>query len=143
MITDFKEMCSRFKMSDLGLLSHYLGIEVSQEPGLITLKQSSFAAKLLEKAGMEDCYSVHVPMEPRLKLSKQSTNPPLDVTLYRSLVGSLRYLVHTRPDISFSMGMVSRYVEAPTTEHMSAVKHLLLPLSTSAVNTPAPPTRLS
>jgi hypothetical protein len=125
-IDSFKhEVCERFKMTDLGLLTLYLGIEVSQTPGEITLKQSAFAAKLLEKAGMADCNRVHVPMEPRLKLSKRSTNPPVDVTLYRSIIGSLRYLVHTRPDISFSVGMLSRFMEAPTTEHMSAVKHLL------------------
>uniref|UniRef100_A0ACD5U8P7 Uncharacterized protein n=1 Tax=Avena sativa TaxID=4498 RepID=A0ACD5U8P7_AVESA len=125
-ISEFKQqMCDRFKMSDLGLLTLYLGIEVSQEPGHITLWQSSFATKLLEKAGMADCNTVHTPMESRLKLSKQSSNPAVDVTLYRSIIGSLRYLVHTRPDISFAVGMVSRFMEAPTTEHMSAVKHLL------------------
>jgi hypothetical protein len=125
-IDSFKhEMCEHFKMTDLGLLTLYLGIEVSQMPGEITLKQSAFAAKLLEKAGMADCNRVHVPMEPWLKLSKRSTNRPVDVTLYRSIIGSLRYLVHTRPNISFSMGMLSRFMEAPTTEHMSAVKHLL------------------
>jgi hypothetical protein len=41
------------------------------------------------------------------------------------VVGCLRYLVHTRPDITFAMGYVSRYMEAPTTEHLAAVKHLL------------------
>ena len=125
-IAKFKEeMSNKFCMSDLGLLKLYLGIEVMQAPGMITLKQATFARKLLEKAGMADCNSVHVPMEPRLKLSKVSTNPPVDVTLYRSIVGSLRYLVHTRPDISFAVGFVSRFMEKPTTEHMSAVKHIL------------------
>lgn len=97
----------------------------SPKPGYITLKQSAFAAKLLEKVGMAECNEAHVPMELRLKLSKQSPNPPVDITLYRSIVGSLRYLMHTRPDISFAVGMVSPFMEAPTTEHMSAVKHLL------------------
>ena len=107
------------------MLSLYLVLEVSQHPGLITLKQIAFATALLEKAGMVDCNHVHVPMEPRLKLSKDSSNPAVDAMLYRSIVGSLRYLAHTRPDISFAVGMVSRFMEAPTTEHMSAVKHLL------------------
>ena len=74
---------------------------------------------------MGDCNHVHVPMEPRLKLSKESSNPPVDATFYRSIVGSLRYLVHTRPDISFVVPYVSRFMEKPTTEHMAAVKHLL------------------
>ena len=51
--------------------------------------------------------------------------PPVEVTLYRSIVGSLRYLVHTRPDIAYAVGHVSRFMEHPTEEHMGAVKHVL------------------
>ncbi|WVZ48804.1 LOW QUALITY PROTEIN: hypothetical protein U9M48_000211 [Paspalum notatum var. saurae] len=119
------EMKRSFKMSDLGRLSYYLGIEVKQEHGRITLCQAAYSAKLLDKVGMAGCNSVHIPMETGLKLSKDSPNPPVDATLYRSIVGSLRYLVHTRPDIAFAVGMVSRFMESPTTEHMSVVKHLL------------------
>jgi hypothetical protein len=64
-------------------------------------------------------------MEPRLKLLKESTAPPVDATAYRSIVGGLRYLLHTRPDISFSLGYVSRFMEAPTEEHQAAVKRIL------------------
>ena len=74
---------------------------------------------------MSDCNPVQAPMETRLKLSKKSTSPAVDSTLYRSLVGSLWYLIHTRPDISFAVGYISRFMENPTTEHMGAVKHVL------------------
>jgi len=125
-LTQFKEeMKNTFKMSDLGLLSYYLGIEVQQRTGMITLGQAAYAAKLLERAGMSNCNPVQAPMETRLKLSKKSTAPAVDSTLYRSLVGSLRYLIHTRPDISFAVGYISRFMENPTTEHMGAVKHVL------------------
>jgi hypothetical protein len=80
-IAKFKrEMTDRFKMSDLGMLSYYLGMEVTQGGGKITLCQSAYAGKILQKAGMEDCTTVQVPMEPRLKLSKSSSNPPVDAT---------------------------------------------------------------
>jgi hypothetical protein len=74
---------------------------------------------------MVDCTTVQVSMEPRLKLSKTSSNPLVDVTFYRSIIGSLRYLVHSRSGIAFAMGYVHRFMEKPTTEHLSAVKHLL------------------
>jgi hypothetical protein len=45
--------------------------------------------------------------------------------MYRSMVGGLRYLVHTRPDICYAVGYLSRYMDAPTGEHWAAVKHLL------------------
>jgi hypothetical protein len=64
-------------------------------------------------------------MEPRLNLSKRSKAPAVDATEYRSVVGSLRYLVNTRPDLAYSVGIVSRYMEAPITEHWAVVKHIL------------------
>jgi hypothetical protein len=125
-ISKFKaEMTKLFKMSDLGELSYYLGIEVQQKNGRVSLCQKSYALKLLQKAGMDDCNPCAVPIEPRLKLSKTGEGKPVDATFYLSIVGSLRYLVHTRPDITFSVGYVSRFMEAPTTEHLAAVKHLL------------------
>jgi hypothetical protein len=93
-IKTFKnQMVVTFKMSDIGLLSYYLGIEVKQGSEGIALSQSNYARKLLEKGGMQDCNPCQIPMEPRLKLSKTSSNPSVDSTEYRSLVGSLRYLL--------------------------------------------------
>jgi hypothetical protein len=53
---------------------------------------------------MRDYNSAQTSMEPRLKLSKQSLEPMVDHTLYRSVVGSLRYLVNTKPDLGFAVG---------------------------------------
>ena len=75
-IDTFKDqMKATFKMSDLGLLHYYLGLEVSQTEAGITICQSSYAAKILETASLTDCNSSTTPMEPRLKLSKVSSAP--------------------------------------------------------------------
>lgn len=120
-----KEMRETFQMSDLGLLRYYLGLEVSQTDEGITLSQGAYAKKILEAAGMVGCNPSQTPMEPRLKLSKLSTSPCVDATDYRKIVGSLRYLVNSRPDLAFSVGYVSRFMEKPTTEHLAAVKRVL------------------
>jgi hypothetical protein len=120
-----EEMKSKFKMSDLGLLCFYLGIEVQQGKDGVKLSQTAYARKILERAGMGSCNPCHVPMEPRLKLSKASTAEPVDATEYRGLVGCMRYLVHTRPNIAYSVGYVSRFMERPTVEHLNAVKRIL------------------
>ncbi|KAF2306960.1 hypothetical protein GH714_022798 [Hevea brasiliensis] len=80
---------------------------------------------LLGNRGMSDCNSCRIPMDPRCKLSKHDEEPPVDATTYRSIIGSLRYLVNTRPDLAYSVGVVSRYMESPTTSHMNAVKQIL------------------
>jgi hypothetical protein len=69
--------------------------------------------KILERSGMTACNPCHVPMESRLKLSKQSMQPLVDATAYQSIVGSLRYLVNTRPDLAFAVGYVSCFLEEP------------------------------
>ncbi|XP_073351834.1 uncharacterized protein [Aegilops tauschii subsp. strangulata] len=120
-----KQMKELFKMSDLGLLSFYLGIEVHKSRDGITLCQEAYATKILVNCGMDDCNPSHTPMEAKLKLSKRSEAPAVDPTDYRSIVGSLRYLVNTRADLAYSVGIVSRYMEHPTTEHLAAVKQIL------------------
>ncbi|XP_074362525.1 secreted RxLR effector protein 161-like [Apium graveolens] len=64
-------------------------------------------------------------MEPKIQLHKDETGKAVNPTDYKSLVGSLRYLVHTYPDISFSVGVVSRYMERPTVLHLNAVKCIM------------------
>jgi hypothetical protein len=64
-IYNFKnQMQAEFKMSDLGSLSFYLGIEVYQETNMITLSQGSYAARIMEKARLAGCNSCATPMEP-------------------------------------------------------------------------------
>ena len=125
-INSFKrEMTARFRMSDLGVLSYHLGIEVRQGKEELTLGQSAYASKLLERSDMAECKPCMTPMEERLKLTKASTAAKVDATLYRSIVGGLRYLVHTRLDIAFVVGYVSRFMEDPREDHWAVVKRLL------------------
>ena len=120
-----EEMKATFQMSDLGPLSFYLGIEVYQDDSGITLRQTAYAKRVVELAGLTDCNPALTPMEERLKLSRDSTAEEVDATQYRRLVGSLRYLTHTRPDLAFSVGYVSRFMQRPTTEHQQAVKRII------------------
>src|SRR4051812_33721016 len=125
-IANFKlQMKELFKMADLGLLSYYLGIEVQQKPEGITICQEAYAKKVLESCGMKGCNPSHVPMKPRLMLSKKNEAPAVDAMEYRSVVRNLRYLTNTRPDLAYSIGIVSRFMEAPTMEHWVAVEHIL------------------
>jgi hypothetical protein len=64
-------------------------------------------------------------MEERLKLSRDSMSKEVDATEYRRIVGSLHYLVHTRSDLAFAIGYVSRFMQRPTMEHQQAVKRIL------------------
>lgn len=120
-----KQMSSEFEMSDLGKLSFYLGIEVEQEADCITIKQTGYAKKVLSRFGMENCNSTKVPMNPGAVLDEDKEGEAIDPIEYRRIVGCLRYLLHTRLDLTFSVGIVSRFMKRPTVMHQNAVKQVL------------------
>ena len=74
---------------------------------------------------MENCNPVSTPMEPSAKLSKYDEGERVDANRYWSLVGSLRYLTCTRPDLSLSIDIISRFMEEPIYSHWKALKRVL------------------
>jgi hypothetical protein len=64
-------------------------------------------------------------MEEKLRLRRHNTAEEVDSMHYRQLIGSLWYLVHTRPNMVFTVGYVSRFMERPMVERLQAVKRVL------------------
>ncbi|GJS04946.1 ribonuclease H-like domain, reverse transcriptase, RNA-dependent DNA polymerase [Tanacetum coccineum] len=125
-IDKFKDQMKEiFEMSDLGLLAYYLGIEVTQSGGDISIKQSAYARKILKEAGMLESNETIIPMDPGTRLMKTAEGTMVNSTEYRSLIGCLRYLLHTRPDLSYSVGLLSRFMQEPKEQHMKAIKKVL------------------
>jgi len=123
---EFKKVMSyEFEMTDLGLMSYYLGLEVKQLEEGIFISQECYAKEVLKKFKMFDCNPVNTPMESGMKLSKFEDGEKENPTLFKSLVGSLRYLTCTRPDILYAVGVVSRFMETPTSTHMKVAKRIL------------------
>ncbi|GKB42972.1 ribonuclease H-like domain, reverse transcriptase, RNA-dependent DNA polymerase [Tanacetum coccineum] len=118
-------MEEKFEMSDLGLLAYYLGIEVTQTEGDISIRQSAYAIKILKEAGMIDFNETLIPMDPGTRLTKITEGTMVNSTKYRSLIGCLRYLLHTRPDLSYSVGLLSRFMQEPREQHMKAIRQVL------------------
>jgi hypothetical protein len=110
---------------EIGLLSYYLGIEVTQKPGEITICQSAYADKIIEVCGMKGCNPVDIPMEQQCKLIPGKRDKVLAATKYKSIVGSLIYLVNTRPDLVYFVGMMSRFMKSPNSEHWTAIKRIV------------------
>jgi hypothetical protein len=92
-----RELTSEFEMKDLGLMHYFLGLEVWQRPDEIFLSQGKYTVEILQRFGMMDCKSMATPMVTNLKLLSDSSSDLVDPTMYRQLIGSLMYLVNTRP----------------------------------------------
>jgi hypothetical protein len=71
---------------------------------------------------MGDCNATKIPMDPEIKLHQDKSGEPMDATEYRKMVGCLRYLLHTRPDLAYSVGMANRFMKRPTVMHLKAIK---------------------
>ena len=125
-IINFKlGMSKMFEMSDLGRLTYYLGIEVTVKEDGVVLKQERYAKKILEETGMSKCNPDRKPMIAGLELSKALDEKSIDRQQYRRSIGCLRYLPHTRPDLSYSVGILSRYMQGPRESHGAALKRVL------------------
>ena len=74
---------------------------------------------------MEDCKPAPSPFQSGVKLSATCTSPEVDATLYCQLVGSLLYLTHSRPDLSFAIGHIARYMQTPHESHWKGAKRIL------------------
>jgi hypothetical protein len=100
----------RFSMMDMGPLHFFLGLEISQDASSIKLSHAKYFRDLLDRFHMIDSKSAPTPFLSGIRLEDGRDTPLVDNTLYQQLVGSLLYITHTRLDISYVVGVVSRYM---------------------------------
>jgi len=130
LIKEIKQQMSQvFEMKDLGDLHYCLGLEVWKDSGQTFLTQGKYARTLLERFRMEQCKTAATPLQQNLKLSSDDGTKQVDATLYRQLVGSLIYLTTTRPDLAYSVSVLSQFMSRPIDSHWNAAKCVLRYLS--------------
>ncbi|GJR80195.1 retrovirus-related pol polyprotein from transposon TNT 1-94 [Tanacetum coccineum] len=119
-----KIMCSKFKMSMMGKISFFLGLQIFQNPRGIFINQSKYALESLKKYGFDSCDPVDTPMVEKSKLDEDKEGKAVDPSHYRGMIGTLLYLTASRPDLQFAICMCARYQARPTEKHLHAVKRI-------------------
>ncbi|GJS15336.1 retrovirus-related pol polyprotein from transposon TNT 1-94 [Tanacetum coccineum] len=90
------QMTTKFKMSMMGQMSFFLGLQISQSPRGIFINHSKYASKIVKKYGMLSSDSIDTHMVEKSKLDEDLHGKPVDATLYRGMIGSLMYLTSSR-----------------------------------------------
>jgi hypothetical protein len=112
-------------MKYLGLMHYFLGIEVWQSPKKIFLNQGKYKVEILKIFDMLECKSTNTPMETNLKLMDDTCSKLVDATMYIQIIGSLMYLMNTRPNIFFVVNNLSQYLVEPKCVHLVDEKHVM------------------
>lgn len=130
-IQEIKDRLSeRFKMTDVGPVAYYLGIEVTRDrPNrTIYLSQAGYIEKVIRDFDLSGLSPVKTPMDPQEHLEKSDEGYEATEYLrkwYQSAVGSLMYaMLGTRPDLAYAVSVVSRYSSNPNDKHQKAVKRI-------------------
>lgn len=128
---------TQFHTKDLGMLKYFLGVEVTRSKKGIFLSQRKYVLDLLSETGKLGAKPSSTPMIPNVQLTPYLTpmTPNMqrtkedelfeDPEKYRRLVGKLNYLTVTRPDIAYSVSIVSQFMSSPTVHHWTALEQIL------------------
>ena len=114
----------QFHTKDLRMLKYFLGIEVMKSKRGIFLSQRKYVLNLLSETRKLGEKSCHSPMAKSLHLTREGKLFE-DPERYRRLVGKLNYFTVTRPDITYSVSVVSQHMSSPTVDHWAAVEQIL------------------
>jgi hypothetical protein len=113
-----------FEMSLLGELSFFLGLQIHLSNQGIFISQTKYIREMLKRFGMEHCKPVTTPMKNNCKMRKDDDSKSTDQRKYRSMIGSLLYVIASRPDVIQAVGQVERFQAAPKESHGLAVKRI-------------------
>ncbi|KAJ9560628.1 hypothetical protein OSB04_005788, partial [Centaurea solstitialis] len=125
MCKEFEDlMHKKFKMSAMGELTFFLGLQVAQKENGIFIHQSKYVKDILHKFGYSDVKPASTPMETHKHLTVDPEGQEVDVHHYRSMIGSLMYLTASRQDIMFAVCVCARFQVQPKDSHLQAVKRI-------------------
>nr|GEY08256.1 hypothetical protein [Tanacetum cinerariifolium] len=124
-VDTMQEEMQQFKFQNVWVLVDLpLGLHVQRRPDGIFIHQDKYVQEIVYKFDLGNVRIATTPYESPKPKSKSESDSPVNVHLYRSMIGSLMYLTASRPDIIFAVSACSRHQGTPTTFNLEAVKKI-------------------
>lgn len=122
-----EELRTHFEIVSLGNAHHFLGMRLTRDnDGFFALDQSAYISRILTRFNMLDAKPSKIPLDPSYLSESDTSEPFLQETMYRSLIGALLYLsISTRPDVATAASMLSRKLSCPTLRDWNEAKRVL------------------
>jgi hypothetical protein len=121
-----KYLSQHFKLTVIGDLKFFLGIQIEKINDCFALNQKQFIQKMIQRFGIKDSKTSKIPMDPGFIQQKEENDCFENPEIYQSLIGSLLYTaVNTRPDISISVSILGRRVVNPSNADWAEAKRIL------------------
>ncbi|CAM8893067.1 unnamed protein product [Rhodiola kirilowii] len=112
-------------MSMVGEMNYFLVLHVKYKDDGIFISQSKYARNLIKKFDLEKASDKQTPAATHIKITNDDVGTIVHQTLYRSMIGSLIYLTTSRPNISYAVGVCTRYQANPKESHLMQVKRII------------------
>jgi hypothetical protein len=120
-----KMMANEFEMSMIEELSYFLGLQIKQLKNDTFVSQGKYIKDMLKKFGMIDSKAISTPMRTNENFYSDASGNMVDQKLYRSMIGSLLYVIASRLDVMFSVCMCARFQASPRECHLKATMRIL------------------
>ena len=108
----------------LGELNFFLGLQVVQKKDGIQIHQQKYVSDILRKYSMDQVKSFPTPLSITSKKDFDPDSKKVNETIYRGMIGSLMYLMASRPDILFATSLCARFQSDPRECHLTMVKRI-------------------
>ena len=118
-------MANEFKMSMIGELSYFLGLQIKQLKNGTFVSQGKYIKDMLKKFGMNEAKAISTPVGTNGNLNSDASGNMVNQKLYWSMIGSLLYVAASRPDVMFSVCMCARFQASLRESHLKVAKIIL------------------
>ena len=112
-----QHLTKNFDVKQLRPLKYFLGIEFARSSEGILMTQQKYILELLKETKHINYHTNETPIEANQKLAVLESDPKIELCSYQKVIGKLLYLAHTRPDICYTVNVLSQFMHSPRNSH--------------------------